>query len=205
MPEVDVREMNDVLGDDLRALAAATAAEAERYLGTVTEVASGANPDAAIPLLLLAVSDLVAAGSRLGAIVDVVPEERFEPDDGPDPDAEPLRTGLANLLDGLDEYTQVVDPLVSASVTHGSVSGDLAVIAQALSQGLVHYRAGHVVEALWWWQFSYVSSWGSLAGAVLTALLSVVAHDRLDAEVDLDADQVAAADEWLAKAGADPR
>lgn len=188
MPEVDVREMNDVLGDDLRALAVATAAEAERYLGTVTEVASGANPDAAIPLLLLAVSDLVAAGSRLGAIVDVVPEERFEPDDGPDPDAEPLRTGLANLLDGLDEYTQVVDPLVSASVTHGSVSGDLAVIAQALSQGLVHYRAGHVVEALWWWQFSYVSSWGDAAASALRVLLSILAHLRLDVDDEVAAD-----------------
>jgi len=154
----------------------------------VTEVASGANPDAAIPLLLLAVSDLVAAGSRLGAIVDVVPEERFEPDDGPDPDAEPLRTGLANLLDGLDEYTQVVDPLVSASVTHGSVSGDLAVIAQALSQGLVHYRAGHVVEALWWWQFSYVSSWGDAAASALRVLLSILAHLRLDVDDEVAAD-----------------
>lgn len=198
MPEVDVPNVNrtdvsgpevtDVLGEDLRALAAATAAEAARYLGTVTEVASGANPDAAIPLLLLAVSDLVAAGSRLGAIVDVVPEERFEPDDGPDPDAEPLRTGLANLLDGLDEYTQVADPLVSASVTHGSVSGDLAAIAQALSQGLVHYRAGHVVEALWWWQFSYVSSWGDAAASALRVLLSILAHLRLDVDDEVAAD-----------------
>jgi hypothetical protein len=187
-PDVSELGVNDVLGDDLRALAGATATEAERFLETVTEVASGANPDAAIPLLLLAVSDLVAAGSRLGAIVDVVPEERFEPDDGPDPDAEPLRTGLANLLEGLDEYAQVADPLVSASVTHGSVSGDLAVIAQALSQGLVHYRAGHVVEALWWWQFSYVSSWGDAAASALRVLLSILAHLRLDVDDEVAAD-----------------
>ncbi|WP_341241504.1 hypothetical protein [uncultured Nocardioides sp.] len=50
---------------------------------------------------------------------------------------------------------------------------------------------------MWWWQFSYVSSWGNLAGAALNALLSVVAHDRLDVDVDLDADQVAAADALL--------
>ncbi|MCA1481092.1 alpha/beta fold hydrolase, partial [Bradyrhizobium sp. NBAIM08] len=36
-----------------------------------------ANPDAAIALLLLAVSDVLAAGARLGAMVDVVPAERF--------------------------------------------------------------------------------------------------------------------------------
>lgn len=176
------------LSDDLRALAESTAVEAEQYLGTVTEVASGANPDAAIPLLLLAVSDLIAAGSRLGAIVDIVPDERFEPDDGPDPDAEPLRTGLANLLDGIDEYSQVADPLVNSSVQQGSVSGDLAAIAQALSQGLVHYRAGHVAEALWWWQFSYVSSWGDAAANALRAILSVLAHLRLDVDDDVAAD-----------------
>ncbi len=176
------------LSEDLRALAADTATEAQQYLTTVTEVAAGANPEAAIPLLLLAVSDLLAAGSRLGAIVDVVPDERFEPDDGPDPDAEPLRTGLANLLEGIDEYTQVTDPLVSTSVSHGSLSGDLAATAQALSQGLVHYRAGHVVEALWWWQFSYVSIWGDAAASALRVLLSVLAHLRLDVDDEVAAD-----------------
>ena len=35
------------------------------------------------------------------------------------------------------------------------------------------------------------------AGAVLNALLTVVAHDRLDADADLDAEQVAAANEML--------
>lgn len=178
----------DPLGVDLRALAAATAVEADRYLTTVTEVASGANPDAAIPLLLLAVSDVIAAGSRLGAITDVVPNERFEPDDGPDPDAEPLRTGLANLLEGLDEYTHVTDVLVGSTVTTGTLSGDLASIAQALSQGLTHFRAGHVVEALWWWQFSYVSVWGDAAASALRVILSVLAHLRLDVDDDVAAD-----------------
>lgn len=172
---------------DLRALAAATAVEADRYLQTVTEVASGANPDAAIPLLLLAVSELIAAGSRLGAITDVVPDERFEPDDGPDLDAEPLRTGLANLLDGIDEYVHVADVLVSSELTAGSLSGDLATIAQALAQGLTHFRAGHVLEALWWWQFSYVSAWGDAAACALRVLLSLLAHLRLDVD-----DEVAA-------------
>jgi hypothetical protein len=182
-PVADLR-----VSDDLVALAATTAVEAERYLTTVTEVASGANPDSAIPLLLLAVSDVIAAGSRLGAITDVVPDERFEPDDGPDPDTEPLRVGLANLLEGLDEYAEVSDPLVGSTVANGTLSDDLAAIAQALTQGLTHYRAGHVLESLWWWQFSYVSSWGDAAASALRVLLSVLAHLRLDVEDDVAAD-----------------
>lgn len=176
------------LSPDLVLIAAETAAHAERYLSTVTEVASGENSEAAIPLLLLAVSELIAAGSRLGAIVDVVPDERFEPDDGPDPDLEPLHAALANLLDGLDEYSHVVDPILDASVTRGTLSGDLTAIAQPLAQGLVHYRAGHVVEALWWWQFSYVSSWGEAAAHALRVLLSVLAHLRLDVDEEIVAD-----------------
>jgi len=176
------------LDADLTLLGATTAATAERYLSTVREVAAGASPDAAIPLLLLAVSDLGAAGARLGAIVDVVPAERFEPDDGPDRDHEPLRTSLANVLDGIDEYREVADPFISAEVTTGSVSNDLADIAQALSVGLQHHRAGHASEALWWWQFSYLSAWGERAASATRALLTLIAHLRLDVDADTVAD-----------------
>jgi hypothetical protein len=176
------------LSADLRALAADTATEAESFLSTVTEVAAGSNPDAAVPLLLLAVSDLIATGSRLGAIVDVVPDDQFEPDDGPDPDVDPLRANLANTFEDLDEYALVADPLLSTSVSPGSLSGDLAAIAQAISQGLVHYRAGHVAEALWWWQYSYVAFWGDAAANVLRVLLSVLAHLRLDVDDEIAAD-----------------
>lgn len=172
------------LDQDLTVLGVATAAVAERFLGTVREVAAGSSPDAAIPLLLLAVSDLAAAGARLGAIVDVVPAERFEPDDGPDADVEPLRTSLANVLDGVDEYTEVADPLVSAEVTSGSLSNDLADIAQAMLVGLQHHRAGHASEALWWWQFSYLSAWGERAASAMRVLLTLIAHLRLDVDDD---------------------
>ena len=170
------------LDSDLTMIGATTAAVAERYLATVREVASGASPEAAIPLLLLAVSDLSVAGARLGAIVDVVPAERFEPDDGPDADAEPLRTSLANLLEGIDEYSEVADPLVSREVGTGSLSNDLASIAQALLVGLQHHRAGHASEALWWWQFSYLSSWGERAASAMRVLLTLIAHLRLDVD-----------------------
>ncbi|UFU03376.1 DUF5063 domain-containing protein [Ruania suaedae] len=173
------------LDSDLQALGGATAAAAERYIETVRQVASGATPDAAIPLLLLATSDLTAAGARLGAIVDVVPASRFEPDDGPDPDVEPLRLSLVNLLEGIDDYHEVSDPLVSGEVSEGSLSNDLTDIAQALLVGLNHQRAGNLSEALWWWQFSYLSDWGERAAAATRVLLGLISHLRLDVDPDV--------------------
>src|SRR5699024_346142 len=107
---------------DLQSLAGAMAAESERFVETLTEVAAGSHPEAAMSLLLLAVADLTAAGARLGAVVDVVPPQRFEPDDGEEPDADPLRQGLANVLEGLDEYREVADPLVDNVSVTGSLS-----------------------------------------------------------------------------------
>ncbi|MFV0253542.1 MAG: DUF5063 domain-containing protein [Beutenbergiaceae bacterium] len=170
------------LDPDLAALGASTAVVAERYLTTVREVAAGSSPDAAIPLLLLAVSDLASAGARLGAIVDVVPVDRFEPDDGPDGDVEALRTSLANMLDGIDEYREVADPLISDEIGTGSLSNDLTIVAQGLLAGLQHHHAGHVSEALWWWQFSYLSSWGERAASAMRVLLTLIAHLRLDVD-----------------------
>jgi hypothetical protein len=171
--------------DGLQEIAEAVAAESRRYLTTVTEVAAGANPEAALPLLLLAVSDVLAAGARLGATTDVVPAERFEPDVGPDPDVEPLRAGLANAFEGVDEYVEVVDPLLGPTVEASTISGDLVAIAGALVQGLRHYEAGGVLEALWWWQFSYLSDWGERASSTLRTLQVMLAHLRLDVADDV--------------------
>lgn len=173
---------------DLREVAESMATEAKHFITTVTEVAAGANPEAAIPLLLLAVSDVLAAGARLGAIVDVVPTERFEPDVGPDADLDPLRGGLDNLLDGIDDYAEVADPVLGDDVVRSSLSADLVLIVGALAQGQRHYQAGQVVEALWWWQFSYLSNWGERGSAVLRTLLTVLGHLRLDVDDDVAAD-----------------
>jgi len=173
---------------DLRDIAVAVAEESGRYLTTVTEVAAGSNPDAALPLLLLAVSDILAAGARLGATTDVVPVERFEPDAGPDPDVDPLRANLANVFEGIDDYVGIVDPLLGVEVERSSVSGDLVAIAGALAQGLRHYENGHLLEALWWWQFSYLSDWGERATSVLRTLQAILAHLRLDVEDDVAAE-----------------
>ncbi|WP_324650358.1 DUF5063 domain-containing protein [Georgenia sp. H159] len=187
MPDTDESAVAQEVAD-LHSLAGAMAAESERFLECLTQVASGAHPDVSISLLLLAVADLTAAGARLGAVVDVLPPERFEPDDGEEPDADPLRLGLVNALDGLDEYREVPDPLVDNVSVTGSLSADLAEVALALRRGLQHHRAGNVIEALWWWQFSYLSNWGDRAAAALRALLSVLAHVRLDVPADVAAD-----------------
>ncbi|MCL2849067.1 MAG: DUF5063 domain-containing protein [Micrococcales bacterium] len=177
-----------VIDDDLRQIALQMAADARAYLTTVTEVAAGASPEAALPLLLLAVSDVLGAGSRLGAITDVVPSDRFEPDLGPDPDVDPLRDNLVNALEGLDEYTDVIDPLLGGETEQLTISGGLVSIAGALVQGLRHYEAGQVTEALWWWQFSYLSHWGTTASSVLRTLQQVLAHLRLDVDDDVAAE-----------------
>jgi hypothetical protein len=45
---------------------------------------------------------------------------------------------------------------------------------------LQHYEAGRALEALWWWQYSYVNHWGTHATAALRALHAVLAHAMLD-------------------------
>ncbi|MEI2827782.1 MAG: DUF5063 domain-containing protein [Dermatophilaceae bacterium] len=119
---------------------------------------------------------------------DIVLDERFETDTGPDADVEPLRDNLANVFEGLDEYADVVDPLTTIELTKGSLSNDITEIYLALSHGLSHYDAGRRVEALWWWQFSYLSTWGDRAAAVLRVVQSILAHLRLDADVDVVSD-----------------
>ncbi|MCL3859586.1 DUF5063 domain-containing protein [Actinotalea sp. K2] len=173
---------------DLRDVADAVSAESRRFVSTVTEVAAGSNPEAAIPLLLLAVSDVLAAGARLGAMVDILPPERFEPDVGPDADLDPLGAGLENVLDGIDDYTEVHDPVLGSEVVTSSLSGDLVLIVGALAQGQRHYDTGQVLEALWWWQFSYLANWGERASAVLRVLQVMLGHLRLDVDDEVAAD-----------------
>lgn len=181
-------EVTEAVPQDLRDMAATTAGEVRRFLDTITEVAAGANPEVAIPLLLLAISDVLAAGARLGAMVDVIPAERFEPDVGPDDDLDPLGQALENLFEGIDDYSEVDDPVLGREVVRSTVSGDLVLIAGALAQGQRHYDAGQVIEALWWWQYSYLANWGERASAVLRMLQAVLAHLRLDVDDDVAAE-----------------
>ena len=77
--------------DDLGDFTIEIADQVESFCVAVREIAAAEDPDYAISLLLLETSQLLLAGGRLGAISDVVPDERFEPDAGPDPDVEGLR------------------------------------------------------------------------------------------------------------------
>jgi hypothetical protein len=184
--------------------AASIADSVESFLIALRAVSREDDGGRAISMLLLEISQVLLAGARLGAQVDFEPRSEYQPDVGPDADLDDMRLRLAKLLGGVDTYSFVFDPYVP-DVVDSQLSDDLTSIAADLENGLRHYRAGDLDEALWWWQFSYVSSWGNLAGAMLNALLSVVSHDRLDLDVDLDSDQVAVADEMLAEPVDEPR
>ena len=136
---------------------------------------------ARLSILLLEVSQLLLAGGRLGAVVDVVPTERFEPDVGVDPDADGLRERLAELLGPANQYVEVFDPYAGeVDIVNSHLSDDLSDVAADLFHGLAHYKAGRSNEAMWWWQYSYLANWGSTASSALRALHSAVAHTRLD-------------------------
>lgn len=188
--------------EDLRDFSAEIADQVESFVLAVREIAAGQSPETAVSMLLLEVSQLTLAGGRLGAISDVIPVERFEPDPGSDPDVDALRTSLANLLEPIDEYSEVFDPYdTPAETVVMRLSDDIAGITSDLAHGLVHYREGRTDEALWWWQFSYMSSWGTTAGSVLRALVSVVSRSRLDGTAPVD-EVTLAEDQLLAETAA---
>jgi len=166
---------------------------AESFLVALRALSHEESPGTVVPLLLVEVSQILFAGARLGAQRDFAPALEYQPDVGPEPDLDAMRLRLARLLDSVDTYTFNFDPYVP-EITTAQLSDDLTSIATDLANGLRHFRAGDVAEALWWWQFSYVATWGNNASAVLRALQSVVAHDRLDADFESESDQIAAAE-----------
>jgi hypothetical protein len=174
------------------------------FLLALRAIAREADGGRAISLLLLEISQVLLAGARLGAVRDFQPQAEYQPDVGPEADVDELRLRLAEMLGDLDTYSFVFDPYLP-DVVESQLSDDLSSIATDLENGLRHFRLGNVDEALWWWQFSYVSSWGNLAGAALNALLSVVAHDRLDLELAGEDEVVAAAGEMLDEGAVSPR
>lgn len=177
--------------------AAQIADQVESFLIALNAIAREESAGVAVPMLLLEVSQILLAGARLGVQQDFAPVQEFQPDVGPDPEGiDDLRISLAKLLDNLDTYSFVFDPYLP-EVVESQLSDDVVSIAADLDNGLRHYRLGNVAEALWWWQFSYVSNWGNLAGAALNALLAVITHDRLDAEFTGEDEEIAVAEEIL--------
>ncbi|MCW2782859.1 MAG: hypothetical protein JWR35_3308 [Marmoricola sp.] len=169
---------------------------AESFLVALQAISQEEAAGSVIPLLLLETSQILLAGARLGAQTDFTPEQEYQPDVGPDPDLDKMRLRLARLLDSVDTYSYNFDPYDPELVT-AQLSDDLTAIAMDIANGLRHFRDGNTDEALWWWQFSYVASWGNNASAVLRALQSIVAHDRLDQDLDFESEQIAAAEAAL--------
>ena len=142
------------------------AAEVEQFLVNLQAVSRAPADGRVVSLLLLEVSQILLTGARLGAQDDFAPREEFQPDVGPEADTDELRMRLAGLLGNVDTYSFVFDPYDPEQV-ESQLSDDLASIATDLENGLRHYRRGDVVEALWWWQFSYLSGWGQTAAECL--------------------------------------
>ena len=166
-----------------RALCDETAAVVQDFVRAIEQVAGGGLHDTAISLLLIHTSQLAAQGARLGAITDVVPEGLYEPDTGPEPEVDALRLRLADVFAHADSYRTVDDPYFPApEIVESCLSDDLSGIVTDLLHGLGHYQAGRMIEALWWWQYAYLSSWGEDVLNAQQALRSLVAHLRLDLE-----------------------
>ncbi|MGA8257607.1 MAG: DUF5063 domain-containing protein [Nocardioides sp.] len=189
-------EIPDELPADTEDFAQQIADSVSSFLLALRAIAREAEPGRAISLLLLEISQVLLAGARLGVQQDFTPRLEYQPDVGPEADLDGMRLRLADMLGNVDTYSFVFDPYVP-EVVASQLSDDLTSIASDLENGLRHFRSGDVAEALWWWQFSYVSSWGNLAGAALNALLSVVAHDRLDVDNDAEIPQIEAAEAVL--------
>jgi hypothetical protein len=162
-------------------LATDIARDARSFLETLELVASGGAGSQAVALLLLDVAQLCVAGAHLGARTDVILDSNVEPVLETTPDLDLVRQGLAAALDPVDAYLEVFDPYGDEPPVPYRMSDDLADMGQDLLRGLQHYDAGRGREALWWWQYTYLNSWGGSAGAALRALQSIVAHVRLDA------------------------
>lgn len=179
--------ISDAAPDDARiGLADEIAADAASFVAAVESVAAGANPSAAVSVLILALSGLLSAGAKLGAQEDIA-AAGSQPEDGPARAAAlgdgqstgELRTALAEQFGGVDQYWEAIDPYLGQEVASARLSEDLSSIAGDLLQGLALYSQDRYEDALAWWQYSYLARWGPTASACLRAVQSLIAMVRL--------------------------
>lgn len=185
--------MNESATPQIVELGQQIADSVEAFLRGLQEISRLEEGTTVVPLLLLEVSQLLLAGARLGAQVDFETEDRYQPDVGPDADLDAMRMRLANLLGDADTYAHNFEPYDPETIP-ANLSDDLTSIATDVANGLKHFLAGNATEALWWWQYSYLASWGTTACGVLSALHSIVSHDRLDLEIVDETEQLEAAE-----------
>ena len=171
-------------GIDLVGLADDMARAARSFVESVQEVAAGGSPDEMVSVLLLDLSSLLAAGAALGAIVDVVPEERFEPDAGYEVDVDLVRSRMRDLLGPADDYSEVFDPYSAGRARRGPPLRRprrhlLRPAARPLPPPVGPGPRGAVVVAV-----LLPVDLGAGASAALRALQSLIAHVRLDVPLE---------------------
>ncbi|MDR1295770.1 MAG: DUF5063 domain-containing protein [Bifidobacteriaceae bacterium] len=156
-----------------------------------TEVASGMGGEAALSVLAYATSDACTAAARLSAIVDFpVPGGRLLTPVTFDTD--PLRRGLANALQGIDTYYEVdvprgdpSDPARTPEIVEASLTDDILTAVSAMETGLYLLDQGRPAEAIWWWQYSCLSSWGERITAALHVIQTLLCQARAtDADLE---------------------
>ena len=146
-----------------RTFAQQIADQVESFLLALRAIAREADGGRAISLLLLEISQVLLAGARLGAQQRLHARAReYQPDVGPDPDLDEMRLRLAELLDSVDTYSFVFDPYVARAGRRASSPTTSPASPPTSRTACATTAPADVDEALWWWQFSYVSSWGNL-------------------------------------------
>ncbi len=131
----------------------------------MASVALGAHPGAAVSVLILALSGVLASGAKLGAQEDVdgsgaEPESGLRRTPVAPATSGRLRTALAEQFGGGDQYREVVDRYVGDEVSTARLPEDLASICGDLLHGLSRYTEGRSVDAMAWWQYSSLANWG---------------------------------------------
>ena len=58
-------------------------------------------------------------------------------------------------------YYDVFDPLKAESPVTNSLADDVADIYRDVKEGLLLYKNGRIVEAVWEWRFNFRSHWGA--------------------------------------------
>ncbi|MDR1427687.1 MAG: DUF5063 domain-containing protein [Bifidobacteriaceae bacterium] len=155
-------------------------------LDLYTEVASGTGAESTLSLLAYATSDACTAAARLSAIVDFpVPEGPLSPMTF---DLDAMRRGLANALQGIDSYYEVDmprgdpdDPVKAPEIVEASLTDDILTAVSAMETGLQFLDDGRPAEAIWWWQYSCLSSWGERVTAALHVVQTLLAQARATA------------------------
>lgn len=170
----------------LVALASVVVPRVRGFIQTIVDIASGDDPDADLSMAVLTISELLSAGAHLAAVTDIVPPKLCEPPLATEVDLEPLRVALHQRFGDLDEYSDVIDPVQGEELEAAELSADIATVIESLTHGLQHYDNGNQIEALWWWQYSYISIWGERAASVLRVLQMMLMHIRLDVGDELN-------------------